>query len=93
MSASGAYRVELTGPALRDLGTLPRKVVDAVINFLDGPLADNPIRVTKPLQGRFAGVRSGYVGISYRVLVEVDDAARIVYVIGIAHRADAYRRP
>lgn len=33
------------------------------------------------------GVRSGYVGVSYRVLVELDDAAHVVYVIRIAHRA------
>lgn len=91
MSTNDPYRVELTGPAVRDLNRLPRKVTDAVLNFLDGPLAESPARVTKPLQGRFAGSRSGYVGVSYRVLVEIDESARIVYVIRIAHRSDAYR--
>jgi len=67
------------------------KLVDAVLAFIAGPLADNPMRVTKPLTGELAGKRSGYVGIAFRVLVEIDETRRIVWVLKVAHRADVYR--
>jgi mRNA interferase RelE/StbE len=88
----GRCRVELSSPAVRALGRLSPKIADAVMRFLDGPLAENPLRVTKPLGAELAGLRSGYVGVAYRVLVRVDEEARLVQVMRIAHRADAYRR-
>jgi len=70
---------------------LEPKLADAVLRFLDGPLAENPMR-TKALGAELEGQRSGYVGIAYRVVVRVDEPARTVYVLRIAHRADVYRR-
>ena len=90
MAATEPFDVQLTGPAVRALGRLPTKLADAVLRFCDGPLANNPLRVTKPLGAELAGMRSGYVGIAYRVLVRIDENARIVYVLRIAHRADVY---
>lgn len=84
------YRVELTGPALRSLERLSPKLVDAVLRYLEGPLSDNQMRVTKPLGAELEGLRAGYVGIAYRVLVRIDQDARIVQVLRIAHRADVY---
>jgi mRNA interferase RelE/StbE len=85
------FTVRVTGPAGRAIGRMDPKVVDAVLAFIAGPLADNPMRVTKPLTGELAGKRSGYVGIAFRVLVEVDEEQRIVWVLKVAHRADVYR--
>ena len=85
------FKVRLTSPAIRALGRLPAKLADAVLRFCDGPLAENPLRVTKPLGAELAGQRSGLVGIAYRVLVRIDEDARIVYVLRIAHRSDVYR--
>jgi len=85
------FEVRLTGPAVRALARLEPKIADAVLRFLDGPLAENPIRVTTPLGAELEGQRSGYVGIAYRVVVRVDDDQRIVFVLRIAHRADVYR--
>jgi len=85
------YRVEVSSPAGRALGRLSPKLADAVLRFLAGPLAENPMRVTKPLGAELAGLRAGYVGISYRVLVRVDVDAKVVSVMRIAHRADVYR--
>ncbi|WP_198419095.1 type II toxin-antitoxin system RelE/ParE family toxin [Cryobacterium sp. Hh11] len=90
MTAPGPFDVRLTGPAVRALGRLPPKLADAVLRFCDGPLADNPLRVTKPLGAELADMRSGYVGIAYRVLVRIDEETRIVNVLRIAHRADVY---
>lgn len=85
------YQVNLTPPAIRSLTRLAPKFADAALRFIDGPLADNPLRGTKPLRGEFEGLRSGYVGTSYRVLVRVDEEPRIVHVLAIAHRADVDR--
>jgi mRNA-degrading endonuclease RelE of RelBE toxin-antitoxin system len=83
--------VQLSGPAVRALGRLTPKLVDAVLRFLDGPLAENPSRATKPLGAELEGLRAGYVGIAYRVLVRIDEDAGLVHVMRIAHRADVYR--
>ena len=93
MTAEGddRFTVRITASAGRAIGRMDAKVVDAVLAFIDGPLTDNPMRVTKPLPGELEGKRSGYVGIAFRVLVEVDEHQRIVWVLRVAHRADAYR--
>jgi mRNA-degrading endonuclease RelE of RelBE toxin-antitoxin system len=75
---------------VRALERLPAKLVDAVLRFLAGPLAQNPMRATKPLGAELEGLRAGYVGISYRVLVRIDEDARLVQVMRIAHRVDVY---
>ncbi len=85
------FTVTITAPASRAIGRMDPKVVDAVLAFIDGPLADSPMRVTKPLTGELVGKRSGYVGIAFRVLVEVDESQRTVWVLRVAHRADVYR--
>ncbi len=73
------------------MARLTPKTCDAVLRFIGGPLSENPLKVTKPLGAELGDLRSGYVGISYRVLVRVDDEARLVRVMRIAHRSDAYR--
>ena len=76
---------------MRALSRLPAKMADAVLRFLEGPLTENPMRVTKPLGAELDGMRSGYIGIAYRVLVRIDEERHVVHVMRIAHRADAYR--
>ncbi len=61
------------------------------MRFIDGPLTDNPLRATKPLAAELDGLRAGYVGIAYRVLVRIDEGSGVVRVMRIAHRADVYR--
>lgn len=85
------YAINLTPPAIRSLSRLAPKFADAALRFIDGPLAENPLRATKPLHGEFEGLRSGYVGTSYRVLIRVDTDERRVHVLAVAHRADVYR--
>lgn len=85
------YRVELSRPAVRSSERLPPKLVDAVLRYLGGPLTENPLRATKPLGAELEGLRAGYVGIAYRVLVRIDEEARLVQVMRIGHRADVYR--
>jgi mRNA interferase RelE/StbE len=55
-------------------------------------LPENPLRSSKPMTGEFAGLRSARRG-DYRVLIEVDEGARRILVVRIAHRAEVYRPP
>jgi len=92
MTASPLYRIEISSPAARSLARLPPKMCDAVLRFIEGPLSENPMRATKPLGAELGDLRSGCVGIAYRVLVRIHLDEHLVQVMRIAHRADAYRR-
>jgi mRNA interferase RelE/StbE len=86
------YSVEYSPAAVRAIsGGLPEKIATAAIEFIEGPLADNPRRVGKRLRAPFAryyGARRG----QYRVMYEIlDDVVRISIVV-VAHRRDIYRR-
>lgn len=86
-----SYELVLTPPAVRSVQTsLPEYVAAAVIEFMAGPLVDNPHRVGKELGRELAGVWSARRG-TYRVLYRIDDEAREVIVLRIDHRRDVYR--
>jgi mRNA-degrading endonuclease RelE of RelBE toxin-antitoxin system len=65
-------------------------IASAVVEFIYGPLAQNPHRVGKPLQSELAGKRSARRG-SYRIIYEILETAVQVEVIAVQHRADAHR--
>ena len=69
---------------------LPDAVAFAAYEFIVGPLLDNPHRVGKrlrpPLNDRYSARRG-----TYRVIYRIDDKRRRVTVVGIVHRAAAYR--
>lgn len=78
-------------PAVRRaLQQLPEPVAAAVIEFLAGPLAQNPRRVGEPLTGELRGLFSARRG-EYRVVYAIDEAARTVTVLRVSHRRAAYR--
>lgn len=87
----GRYRIEVGGPARRDLQRLPDKVAAAIVEFITGVLADKPRLLSKPLCDPLAQYRSARRG-DYRVLVSIDQEGHAVVVVGIKHRAHAYRR-
>lgn len=62
-----------------------------VYEFVRGPLVAAPYRVGKTLAAPLADTFSARRG-SFRVLYEVDDAARTVTVTAVQHRAEVYRR-
>lgn len=90
MSSGPPYRIEVSSEARRGLHRLPGKVTAAIIEFITGPLTDHPARLTRPLTGELSGYRSARRG-DYRVLIRLDEAAHVVLVVRIAHRADIYR--
>jgi len=80
----------VAGPARRAIDRLPEKIALAVLDYLVGPLLENPHRVGKPLRGDLIGLHSAIVG-AYRIVCEISEINRTVRVIYIDHRADIYR--
>lgn len=68
---------------------LPERIAVAVWAFCDGPLRADPYRLGKPLRPPFAGQYSARRG-AYRVRYRIADAERVVTVVDISYRADAY---
>jgi mRNA interferase RelE/StbE len=89
---SAPYRVEVSSAARRGLRSLPAKVAAAIVEFITGPLADNPQqRLSKPLRNELEGLRSARRGV-YRAVSRIDEARHTVVIAAINHRAHIYRR-
>jgi addiction module RelE/StbE family toxin len=84
------WALSVAASAERQLARLPERVAAAVVEFMVGPLCENPRKVGHPLQGELAGLWSARRG-AYRIVYEIDDAATIVTVLRIEHRSDVYR--
>lgn len=85
------YELAVTAPAARAIReSLPEAVAFAVIDFITGPLLENPRRVGAPLRGELEGIWSARRG-TYRVLYRVDEENREVIVLRVGHRRDIYR--
>ena len=84
------YDVEIAAPSRRALSRLSGRVVQAIIEFIGGPLAQNPHRLSKPLRDQLEGVRSARRG-DYRILLRIDEENHTILVIDIEHRAHLYR--
>lgn len=85
------YTLRTTPTVRRALGeTLPEAVAAAAFEFITGPLLLQPCRVGKrllpPLEDRFSARRG-----TYRIIYRIDEKARCVTVVDVAHRRDAYR--
>jgi len=83
-----AYTVSLKRSAEKELEKLPTKVHGKIINILVS-LKESPFpRNSKKLRGR-----DGYrirVG-DYRILYLIDESARNIEVVSVAHRKEVYR--
>ncbi len=76
--------------AVRQLERLPERYATAVAELLPA-IAANPRRLGKPLRFELEGRRVARRG-PYRIIYAIDDGARTVTVLAVAHRADVYRR-
>jgi len=85
------YEVVLSPGARRALSEeLPEAVAAACLEFIMGPLAENPRRVGKPLRNELTGTYAARRG-QFRVLYDIDDYRIRVEVISVRHRRDVYR--
>jgi mRNA interferase RelE/StbE len=84
------FELRVTASAERQIARLPGKVAAAVVEFVVGPLCEQPHRVGHELRRDLAGLWSARRG-AYRVVYEIDDRDRVVTVVRVEHRADVYR--
>lgn len=84
------FEVVLTGSALRSLESIPPRIVEPLVSFIFGGLAENPRRRGKPLQRELQGKWAARRG-EFRILYELDETTRRMIILKIAHRAHAYR--
>ncbi len=84
------YDLRVAGPAARQLDRLNEKVAAAIVEFMLGPLLENPHRVGRLLRQELAGMYSARRG-TYRVVYEIDDDNTTVVVLRIDHRSTIYR--
>ncbi len=87
---SGAYGVRISARAERDLLSLPEKIGAPCLDFIFGPLADDPYRLGGALGGQLTGPRSARRG-SYRIIYSVDDELPRIDIVHIDHRGNVYR--
>ena len=73
------------------MARLSEAAAAAVVEFMLGPLLEDPKMVGKPLQRELAGLFSARRG-PYRVIYSLDGRRRRVNVVRIEHRSDVYRR-
>lgn len=85
------FEIVVTAPAVRAIReTLPEAVAFAVIDFITGPLRENPRRVGAALRNELEGVWSARRG-TYRILYRIDEEQREVIVLRVGHRRGIYR--
>jgi mRNA interferase RelE/StbE len=85
------YTLKTTPTVRRQLTEeLPESVAAAALEFITGPLLDNPRRVGKPLAAPLQDRRSARRG-TYRIIHRIENDSRIVTVLLVTHRRDAYR--
>ena len=86
------YEVIIAPRARREIAaSLPEKVATACVEFIYGPLAENPHRVGKPLRPPMDDRWTARRG-EYRVIYTIDDGRVLVEVVAVAHRRVVYRR-
>lgn len=86
-----AYEIAWTLATQLNLRKVPTKVGHPVVEFIYGPLAENPQRVGKALRLDLVGLRSARRG-DFRVIYRIDSEADGIGIVAIEHRGDAYRR-
>jgi len=86
------YRIVFAAGVRWNLERLPSAVVWACLEFIDGPITDNPQRVGKPLDSPFAGSHAARRGAAAtRVMYRFNPDTHTVEILRIDHRADVYR--
>ncbi|MCH9816182.1 MAG: type II toxin-antitoxin system RelE/ParE family toxin [Actinomycetia bacterium] len=85
------YRVALSPTARRNLSQyLPELFALAAVELIHQGIAHQPYRRGRQLSPPLERVWKANRG-TYRVLYEIDEHQRIIRILRIAHRRDAYR--
>lgn len=89
----GPYELVTPGRVSRAIREeLPEAVAWAVIEFVNGPLLENPHRVGGGLHGPLDGIHSAHLG-TFRIQYVIDEANRTVTLRRVNLRSDIYKLP
>lgn len=84
-----SFAITIKPRAMRGLAHLPPAVADRLEATIDRLKEDPREGDVKHLQGRLHGVYRRRVG-DYRILYTIDDAAKVVDIVGVGHRSRIY---
>ena len=84
------WKLVVAPAAERTLARLSERVAAAIVEFMLGPLLEDPTRLGKPLQRELGGYWSARRG-AYRVVYRLDEDRHQLRVVRIEHRSDVYR--
>lgn len=86
-----AYEVVWHAQVRKDLKAIPSEDAARIIARVKTRLAEDPAGVGKPLSGVFKGLMR-FRGGACRVIYAVDHAARLIRILYVRPRDEAYRR-
>jgi mRNA interferase RelE/StbE len=84
------WTLRVAAAAERSLTRLPEGVAAAIVEFMVGPLCEEPERVGRPLLRELAGYHSARRG-AYRIIYRIVVDDHVVRVVRVEHRSDVYR--
>ncbi len=84
------YDLKVAPSAERTIARLPEFAAAAIVEFITGPLPQNPRRAGTPLMAELSGIHCARRG-AYRVVYRIDETNKLIVVVRIDHRADVYR--
>jgi mRNA interferase RelE/StbE len=84
------WRLVVAASAERRLNELAPKVASAIVEFMLGPLLEDPQRVSKPLLRELSGYHAARRG-AHRNIYRINGETRTVEVVRIDHRSRIYR--
>ncbi len=84
------WTLRVAASAERSLTRLPEGVAAAIVEFMVGPLCEEPDRVGRPLLRELDGYHSARRG-AYRIISRIVSDDHTIRVVRIEHRSDVYR--
>lgn len=84
------WGLRVAASAERNLSRLSEKVAVAVVEFMTGPLLEEPRRVGKPLTRELSGFLAARRG-QYRIVYRMNEVDRVVEIVRVDHRSRVYR--
>jgi mRNA interferase RelE/StbE len=84
-----AWEFEYSAAALKTLQRLDPPIQRRILAFLETRIAEDPRRAGKAMQGDQRAWR--YRVGDYRLICDIQDASRTVFIVRIGNRKDVYR--
>jgi len=88
---SSSFEIRWHEKAVKDLKKLDKETSRRIIDKVKNHLSKKPIKLSKPLKGRFQGLFRYRIG-DYRVIFVPDYEKRQLLVLAVSHRKNIYKK-